>query len=62
MIAYQNLLILAIVLIIIGAVLMYVDFGLGGPSLYGIGHVFLIIGIIIFVIWIVLLVVSLVRH
>ena len=60
MIAYQSLLILAIVLIIIGAVLEYVDFGLA-VNLGGVGHIILIIGIIVFVIWIILLVVSLVR-
>lgn len=60
MIAYQNLLILAIVLIIIGAVLEYIDFGLG-VNLGGVGHVILIIGILIFVVWIILFVVALVK-
>lgn len=60
MIAYQNLLILAIVLIIIGAILEYIDFGVGVP-LGGVGHIILIIGALLFIIWIVLLVVSLLR-
>jgi len=58
-ISHLNLLISAIVLIVIGAVLLY------APLLYPagtIGNILIIIGIIVLVIWIVLMVIAALRH
>lgn len=63
-ISHQNLLILAIVLIVIGAVVI------GAVLLYApipypagaIGNILIIIGIIVLVIWIVLMVIAAIRH
>jgi Na+/phosphate symporter len=58
-ISNQSLLILALVLIVIGAILLY------SPVPYPagtIGNILIVIGIIVLVIWIVLMVVRAIRH
>ncbi|HEX7179285.1 MAG TPA: hypothetical protein VF220_06120 [Nitrososphaeraceae archaeon] len=58
-ISNQNLLILAIVLIVIGAVLFYAPIPYPAGA---IGNILIIIGIIVLVIWIVLMVIAAIRH
>jgi hypothetical protein len=58
-ISHQNLLILAIVLIVIGAVLLYAPIPYPAGT---IGNILIIIGIIVLVIWIVLMVFAAIRH
>lgn len=58
-ISHQNLLILAIVLIAIGAVLLYAPIPYPAGA---IGNILIIIGIIVLVIWIVLMVIAAIRH
>ena len=58
-ISHPNLLILAIVLIVIGAVLFYAPIPYPAGS---IGNILMIIGIIVLVIWIVLMVIAAIRH
>jgi len=58
-ISHQNLLILAIVLIVIGAVLLYAPIPYPAGT---IGNILIIIGIIVLVIWVVLMVVAAIRH
>ena len=58
-ISNQSLLILAIVLIVIGAVLLYTPIPYPAGT---IGNILIIIGIIVLVIWIVLMVVRTIRH
>lgn len=58
-ISHQNLLILAIVLIVIGAVLLYSPIPYPAGT---IGNIFIIIGIIVLVIWVVLMVIVAIRH
>jgi hypothetical protein len=58
-ISHQNLLILAIVLIIIGTVLLYAPIPYPAGT---IGNILIIIGIIVLVIWIVLMVIAAIRH
>jgi hypothetical protein len=58
-ISNQSLLILAIVLIVIGAVLFYAPIPYPAGT---IGNILIIIGIIVLVIWIVLMVVKTIRH
>ena len=55
----MNLLILAIVLIVIGAVLLYAPIPYPAGT---IGNILMIIGIIVLVIWIVLMVIAAIRH
>ena len=55
----QSLLILALVLIVIGAVLFYAPIPYPAGT---IGNILIIIGIIVLVIWIVLMVVRAIRH
>ncbi len=54
-IANQNLLIIALVLIIVGAVLFYTPIPYPGGT---IGNILMIIGIIVLVIWIILMIIS----
>ena len=58
-ISHQNLLILAIVLIVIGAVLFYAPIPYPAGST---GNILMIIGIIVLVIWIVLMVIAAIRQ
>ena len=58
-ISNQNLLILAIVLIVIGAVLLYSPIPYPAGT---IGNILIVIGIIVLVIWIVLMVIGAIRH
>ena len=58
-ISNQNLLILAIVLIVIGAILLYAPIPYPAGT---IGNILIIIGIIVLVIWIVLMIVRAIRH
>jgi len=58
-ISNQNLLILAIVLIVIGAVLLYSPIPYPAGT---IGNILIAIGIIVLVIWIVLMVIGAIRH
>jgi Na+/phosphate symporter len=58
-ISNQSLLILAIVLIVIGAILLYSPIPYPAGT---IGNILIIIGIIVLVIWIVLMVVKTIRH
>ncbi|HMG39363.1 MAG TPA: hypothetical protein VK566_09295 [Nitrososphaeraceae archaeon] len=58
-ISNQNLLILAIVLIVIGAVLLYSPIPYPAGT---IGNILIVVGIIVLVIWIVLMVIGAIRH
>ena len=58
-ISNQNLLILAIVLIVIGAILFYAPIPYPAGT---IGNILIVIGIIVLVIWIVLMIVRATRH
>jgi hypothetical protein len=58
-ISNQNLLILAIVLIVIGAVLLYAPIPYPAGT---IGNILIIIGIIVLVIWVVLMVIVAIRR
>jgi len=58
-ISNQNLLILAIVLIVIGAVLLYSPIPYPAGT---IGNILIVIGIIVLIIWIVLMVIGAIRH
>lgn len=58
-ISNQSLLILAIVLIVIGAVLLYSPIPYPAGT---IGNILIVIGIIVLVIWIVLMIVRTIRH
>jgi Na+/phosphate symporter len=58
-ISNQSLLILALVLIVIGAILLYSPIPYPAGT---IGNILIIIGIIVLVIWIVLMVVRAIRH
>jgi hypothetical protein len=58
-ISNQNLLILAIVLIVIGTILLYAPIPYPAGT---IGNTLIIIGIIVLVIWIVLMIVKAIRH
>lgn len=58
-ISNQNLLILALVLIVIGAVLLYAPIPYPAGT---IGNILIIIGIIVLVIWIVLMIVRAIKH
>jgi hypothetical protein len=58
-ISNQSLLILAIVLIVIGAVLLYSPIPYPAGT---IGNILIVIGIIVLVIWIVLMIVKTLRH
>ena len=58
-ISNQNLLILALILIVIGAVLLYSPIPYPAGT---IGHILIVIGIIVLVIWIVLMVIGAIRH
>ena len=58
-ISRQNLLILAIILIVIGAVLLYAPIAYAAGT---IGNILIIIGITVLVIWIVFMVVGVIRH
>jgi phosphatidylserine synthase len=58
-ISNQSLLILALVLIVIGAILLYSPIPYPGGT---IGNILIVIGIIVLVIWIVLMVVKAIRH
>jgi hypothetical protein len=58
-ISRQNLLILAIILIVIGAVLLYAPIPYPAGT---IGNILIIIGITVLVIWIVFMVVGVIRH
>jgi Na+/phosphate symporter len=55
----QSLLILALVLIVIGAILLYSPIPYPAGT---IGNILIVIGIIVLVIWIVLMVVRAIRH
>ena len=58
-ISNQSLLILALVLIVIGAILLYSPIPYPAGT---IGNILIVIGIIVLVIWIVLMVVKAIRH
>ena len=58
-ISNQNLLILAIILIVIGAVLLYSPIPYPAGT---IGNILIVVGIIVLVIWIVLMVIGAIRH
>jgi Na+/phosphate symporter len=58
-ISSQSLLILALVLIVIGAILLYSPIPYPAGT---IGNILIVIGIIVLVIWIVLMVVRAIRH
>ncbi|HSA72898.1 MAG TPA: hypothetical protein VLD84_02990 [Nitrososphaeraceae archaeon] len=58
-ISNQSLLFLAIVLIVIGAVLLYSPIPYPAGT---IGNILIVIGIIVLVIWIVLMVMRVIRH
>jgi len=58
-ISRQNLLILAIILIVIGAVLLYAPIPYAAGT---IGNILIIIGITVLVIWIVFMVIGVIRH
>ena len=58
-ISNQSLLILALVLIVIGAILLYSPIPYPAGT---IGNILIVIGIIVLVIWIVLMVVRAIRH
>jgi hypothetical protein len=58
-ISNQNLLILAIVLIVIGAVLLYSPIPYPAGT---IGNILIVIGIIVLVIWVMLMVIGAIRH
>ncbi|HEY7777391.1 MAG TPA: hypothetical protein VIA09_02530 [Nitrososphaeraceae archaeon] len=58
-ISNQSLLILAIVLIVIGAILLYSPIPYPAGT---IGNILIVIGIIVLVIWIVLMIVRTIRH
>jgi hypothetical protein len=58
-ISHLNLLILAIVLIVVGAVLLYSPIPYPAGT---IGDIFIIIGIIVLVFWVVLMVIAAIRH
>jgi Na+/phosphate symporter len=58
-ISNQSLLILALVLIVIGAILLYSPIPYPAGT---IGNIIIVIGIIVLVIWIVLMVVRAIRH
>jgi hypothetical protein len=55
----QNLLILAIILIVIGAVLLYAPIPYPAGT---IGNILIIIGIAVLVIWVVFMVIRVIRH
>lgn len=57
-----DLLIIAIVLIVIGMMLFYLMPGIGPYPLTIIGNIFVVIGIIVLVVWVILIIVEAAKH